>query len=43
MKEFIVEMPPNWGFKEKISPKPPNNDPSLIANNFSYRKISTNV
>lgn len=38
---FLVEMPLDWGAREKVSPQPPNKDNSLIANNLQDRKPQT--
>lgn len=38
VKGFFVEMPLDWGVKEKASPQPPRNDGSLIAENLTYRR-----
>jgi phospholipase D1/2 len=37
IKGFVVEMPLEWGVREKTTPKPPLNDPSMIAMNLSRR------
>jgi phospholipase D1/2 len=38
VKGFFVEMPLNWGVRERTTLKPPLDDPAMIAKNDQPRK-----
>ena len=38
LKGFFVEMPLEWGIRERVTPKPPLEDPGMIAKNDIFDK-----